>query len=268
MDPCFRRDDGRGANRMSITNELAYLFHIKAQNGKEYYLTSANEIITSGRVSYLPYSGLALSSAKFNDSAENHIILHGIFETGGIDKNDELVGATIDISYWQNQIVKNFVTYICTQNSIKDLEFELRCESEAIKYNQSLLEMFSKTCRANFGDNRCKVNLDDYSIICELVAISGNILTCDISGFENGYFIGGTVFVHNEKQGDYKFKILSHIANNIIIDISAEFHFAEQQEIKLIPACDKNFRTCCYSFNNAVNFTGEPAIPEYNIIKN
>ena len=93
--------------------------------------------------------------------------------------------------YLQNRVVKKLVTYSCTQNSINDLEFELRCESEAIKYNKSLLEVFSKTCRANFGDNRCKINLDDYSVICEIIAIGDNFLVFNLEEFEDGYFKGG-----------------------------------------------------------------------------
>ena len=31
--------------------------------------------------------------------------------------------------------------------------------------------------------------------------------------------------------------------------------------------CNKKFITCCNQFNNAVNFRGEPLIPEYNFLK-
>ena len=44
--------------------------------------------------------------------------------------------------------------------------------------------------------------------------------------------------------------------------------FTNHKLITLIPGCDKNYRTCCYSFNNAVNFRGEPVIPDSNIIEN
>ena len=66
---------------MSIINKsLIYLFYIKARSNREYYLTSANEEIRYNNDLYLPYSGLTLLSGKFDDFAENCIILHGIFE--------------------------------------------------------------------------------------------------------------------------------------------------------------------------------------------
>jgi hypothetical protein len=37
--------------------------------------------------------------------------------------------------------------------------------------------------------------------------------------------------------------------------------------IYLMSSCDKTFITCCNKFNNAVNFRGEPFIPEKNFLK-
>ena len=44
-----------------------YLFYIKAQDAKEYYLTSANDIVTHDGTTYLPDSGLSLNLGMFND---------------------------------------------------------------------------------------------------------------------------------------------------------------------------------------------------------
>ena len=240
-----------------------YLFYINTQNAKEYYLTSANEAVTYDGIIYLPYSGLSLISGAFNDSAENHIILHGVFEKLGISKNDKFLGANIKIMCLQDNKFKHLVTYICTQYNINDLDFEIRCEPESIKYGQSLLQMFSKTCRANFGDNKCKVNIDDYAVNCDILFFNFNIISCDIKDVEDGYFTGGRL----RAKGYKEFKILMHSGNYIEIDSTLALDFIGHKQVTLIPACDKNFRTCCYSFNNAVNFRGEPAIPESNIIK-
>lgn len=241
-----------------------YLFYIKTNSAKEYYLTSGNNsIIHAGKI-YLPYSGLSLVSGNFNDSAENHIILHGIFEENGITKNDSFVDSSIKIMRFQGDQVRHFVTYICTQHNIDDLEFEIRLEPETIKYNQSLLQMFSKSCRADFGDNMCKINKADYSVTYELIGAKGNMLNCNIQNIENGYYTGGTLITNDQQE----LLILAHHNNNIEIESIPECDLHMQEHVTLIPTCDKFFRTCCYSFNNAVNFRGEPAIPESNIVKN
>ena len=71
-----------------------------------------------------------------------------------------------------------------------------------------------------------------------------------------------------DSEEEYKFEIISHSGGNIEVANRTNFNFTPHQEVTLIPSCDKNFRTCCDYFNNAVNFRGEPAIPEYDLIKN
>ncbi|MDC0865087.1 phage BR0599 family protein [Rickettsiaceae bacterium] len=252
----------------TVKENLIYLFHIDLKNKKQLYLTSSNDnIVYEGR-KYLPYSGLNLLSGKFNDSAENHILLHGIFDSLGITKEDEIKGSSIKIIYSIRALYRHFVTYICTEYQVYDLEFKIKCEPEAIKYNQSLLQVFSKTCRANFGDTKCKINISDYEVACRLLGFKGNILTCDIEGYDDGYFQNGNLITKKQdSEEEYKFEIISHRGNNIEIINRIKFNFTQHQEIILIPSCDKNFRTCCDYFNNAVNFRGEPHIPEYDIIK-
>jgi uncharacterized phage protein (TIGR02218 family) len=109
--------------------------------------------------------------------------------------------------------------------------------------------------------------LDSVSIRCKITSLDNNILTCDFTGIEDNYFKGGKLIMQ-QSQARHEFQIISHIQNNIEIILREEFKFNEQAEVTLIPQCDKNYRTCCYSFNNAVNFRGEPAIPEFNVIKN
>jgi len=250
-----------------VNESLVYLFHIKAKNAKEYHLTSATSAVSTGGAMYLPYSGLALKLANFNDSAENYIILQGVFEERGIGQKTDLIGSEIKIMHFKDNEARHIVTYICTQYLRQDLKFEIKCESEAIKYNQSLLQKFSKTCRANFGDDKCKIKLEEYAEQCDIVQVSGNVVHCNIQEHKGAYFKGGTMIVKDEVQGEYKFKIIAHGRDSVEIENNLKFDFAEQRQITLLPGCDKNFRTCCYSFKNAVNFRGEPTIPENNIIR-
>lgn len=249
-----------------------YLFYIKqkdssGKDASEYYLTSANHEINYDRNNYLPYSGITLETAVFNDSAENYIELRGVFEKNGIDRDVNLAGSIVKIMSIEEDGVRHLFTYICTEYDIQDLDFNLRLEPESIKYNKSLLNMYSKTCRANFCDSKCKLNRDDYIKTLKIQNVTGNNLTFplqEMSIFEDGYFCDGLLITSNGSE----FKILSHDRNNILIESFSGFDFSAQENVTIIPSCDKSFRTCCYSFNNAVNFRGEPAIPESNIIKN
>lgn len=253
---------------MNLNEDLIYMFDIKCKNGKNFYLTSSSVSYRIDDIYYVPNSGLNLVSGQFNESAQNQVHIRGIFEQDGIEKGDNLAGALVKISYLDSGNLVHFISYFCTQYTSKDLEFEILGESEVVKYNQSLLQMFSKTCRANFGDSRCKISIEKYAIKTEVTDFVGNVLSCILQGFDNGYFKNGTLLAFGQGGNKYEFKILSHHGNNIEIDLDTEFDFTNHKLITLIPGCDKNYRTCCYSFNNAVNFRGEPVIPDSNIIEN
>ncbi|MCZ6901461.1 MAG: phage BR0599 family protein [Rickettsia endosymbiont of Ixodes persulcatus] len=51
------------------------------------------------------------------------------------------------------------------------------------------------------------------------------------------------------------------ILQDIILD-----SVKDAEEVKITAGCDKNFITCCNKFNNAINFRGEPLIPEKDFI--
>lgn len=245
-----------------------YLYHIKMQNGVDLFLTSANFSILHKRKEYLPYSGISYVQGQFNDSAENYIILHGIFEARGVDKEHNLAGAKIKIMLYVEGSGEDLVTYICTEHIKNDLDFKIKCQPESFKYEQTLLHSFSKTCRADFGDKKCQVDLKKYKVQTNISSVQDNILQCDIKNFDDGYFSGGKIFVINKENKELQFKIVSHTGNIIEVDNSNRYDFTHQKNITLQPGCNKSFRSCCYYFNNAVNFRGEPDIPEYNIIKN
>ncbi len=246
-----------------MTN-LTYLFKIILFNGKILFLNSSERAQLIDDNLYYPHSGLNFERGEFNDSGENKITIYGIFESdGGINKNDNLSGAQIKIQYVYGDRINLIGNFIVTKYFSHDLEFELKCETECIKYNQPLLQVFSKSCRANFGDQRCKINLEEISIECIILEIKGNNIICNIEGFEDGFFNNGKVITQERE-----FKIISHYKNNIEINVNQDLNLNSHQLITLVPGCDKKYRTCCYLFNNAVNFRGEPVILEFNIIEN
>lgn len=250
-----------------MTN-LTYLFNVILTNGKIFFLTSSSQHQFFQKNTYVPQSGLNFNIGEFNDSAENSATICGIFEPNGICKNDNLSGAKIKIKYLHANNAHLIGNFIVTKFLSHDLEFELKCETESVKYNQTLLQMFSKTCRANFGDNRCKIRLEDVSIKSQIIEVNNNVITCDLMDVEDGYFKNGKLIINNSGNIFHEYNIISHFKNNIEIKILSTFIILPNQIITLIPSCDKNYRTCCYSFHNAVNFRGEPVIPEFNIIEN
>ena len=127
------------------------------------------------------------------------------------------------------------------------------------------MNFFSKTCRAKFGDKDCGVNLEDYKINCKIQSIDSNVIILESCDNESGYFTGGKVCFANSSKS---FIIDQHYNNIIRLSCSVPIDLIYSKNINIYPTCDKDFRTCCKNFNNAVNFRGEPFAPTYiNLLK-
>ena len=251
-----------------IDNNFIHLFYIKSKYDEEHYFTSsAHQIDHEGKI-YFPFSGISIFSGEFNDSAQNEIILHGVFEEQGITAGQDLTSSIIKIINFENGIANELVTYICTKQICEGLEFKLVCKPEMIKLNRSLLPVFSKTCRANFCDRDCKLDINDFRFEISVISIEGNILLCDgLGDYGNNHFSGGKLFLE-KGQKQYEYVVKRHFANKIELLSGNILNIENVTKFYLSPTCDKKIRTCCYSFNNTVNFRGEPDIPEHRIIKN
>jgi len=133
----------------------------------------------------------------------------------------------------------------------------MHLKPETIKYNRTIINRYSKSCRANFGDNKCKVDKDGYTGTYKIKEILKESLRIEGLDKENGYYNGGQIIF-----GDNHFssKVLSSFGNLIVLEDIIPDYAKNAEEVKIISGCDKNFITCCNKFNNAINFRGEPLI--------
>ncbi|MFK7968069.1 MAG: phage BR0599 family protein [Rickettsiaceae bacterium] len=247
---------------------FAYLYEIFLLSGEVLSLSSSNcEIITDDKI-FLPFSGVNLEKGEFNDSAENIIILSGIFDKRAVCKKMDLAGCKIKIYLYIDSILTPLVTYFITEFEKNDLDFQLKCEPETTKYNQSLLLLFSTTCRANFGDAKCGVNIDQYKKTYEIKHIKSCVITLSDMNCNSGYYNLGQALFLDKLERIVSFKIISHNGKSITLDKKVSEDLLEQEEVILVVSCDKKFITCCNKFNNAVNFRGEPTIDQHNFLKN
>lgn len=251
-------------NSIAELQNFTYCFHITLQDGIELYLTESDKSLSMDDIIFMPNSGMTLKEGNFNDSAENYIILEGVFENNGVKQHYDLTQAMVKIYVCCVNSYKHFVTYRCSTYTKRDLDFTLRLEPNIELYNQSLLQSFSKKCRANFGDLKCKIDKMIYSQIYNIKEMFGRTMVISNLDKENGYFNYGDAVLAN---GQFYSKIISHSGNLVILDKLIPDSMKHNKTVDLTVGCDKNFITCCNKFNNAVNFRGEPLIPDDNFIK-
>jgi uncharacterized phage protein (TIGR02218 family) len=241
-----------------------WCFEIDLISGDKLFLTSLDRVVSLSGVIYNPSSGLNVSEGIFNDSAQDNITLVGIYNDDGIDKNADLTDAKVKISIVMESSPYHLVSYYCTLYTKYDLHFTMFLEPESVKYNQTIVNVFSKTCRTKFGDEKCKVDKKLYSQ--DYTVVKMNIRSIEVSKIlqEAGFYIGGDAHFAGHV---FSAKILHTTGNVVQLDRVIPGNVKQYKSVKLSAGCDKKFITCCNKFNNAVNFRGEPFIPKYNFLK-
>ncbi len=117
---------------------------------------------------------------------------------------------------------------------------------------------YSRTCRANFCDKKCGIDINNFTYEGEIMHLDGNKIFSKIfSDFENGYFSGATL-----ELGNNKYKIDSHNNDYAYIKCFNQNKTTNHLKFKIFLDCDKEFTTCSNKYNNALNFQGEPALKD------
>ncbi len=258
---------------------LIYCIDIYLKSGKLLHLTNASKSTIAEGVTYFPNSGLEIEEIYFDDCGENHILISGIYEKNGIEIDIDLIDAKFSVNLLSGNNLHNLVIYSCSEFTRGDLDFLIRLESQMHKYNKQAALIFSKTCRAHLGDNKCKVNLEELAEYHEIEKIEGRKIYLKEIQYKNGfglrksgYFSGGKlIFILDQEYAPIQaelYFIISHQANQIMLGKNAAPGIQSAYIAKILPGCDKKFITCCKKFDNALNFRGEPFVPEFNKLEN
>ncbi len=131
-----------------------------------------------------------------------------------------------------------------------------------------MINQSSISCRANFGDAKCGVNLNQYKKKYKIKNIKSYVVTLLEMDCNNGYYNLGQAFFWDNLERIISFKIITHSNNQITLEKNFSEECFKKEEVILLAACDKKFIICCNKFNNAVNFRGEPNIDQHSFLKN
>lgn len=142
-----------------LKNGARFVYCFKLAHGEHrLYLTSNDTKVVVDDIVYQPYSGLSLARGVFNDSAQNYVEITGIFEEEGIKIESEITGSMVEVLiYFQEERIKHplLLNYFCSKMARYGMKFTIYLHPVSDKLQQTLLDHFSSTCRAQFGDHKC-----------------------------------------------------------------------------------------------------------------
>lgn len=138
-------------------NSWKFCFDIETKKGEVIRLNDSSKIIKHQEKTYFPKSGFEFISSIFDDSGNAEIRLKGFFEKNGIENEEQLIDSKISISIYltDKDIMQKWVCYDVSDISRNTNSYELRLTPISKNYESTLVEFYSTSCRANFGDKRC-----------------------------------------------------------------------------------------------------------------
>jgi len=146
--------------------------------------------------------------------------------------------------------------------SVKNGQFVAEVRGLAQKLQQNIGELYGPTCRAVFGDTRCKVNLASYTASGTVNSVtSRQVFISNAMTQAAGYFSSGEVVWLTGANAGRRMEIKEFSNKQFTLVLPMPNSVAVSDTFNAIAGCDKTFNTCFSKFANAVNFRGEPHVP-------
>jgi len=146
--------------------------------------------------------------------------------------------------------------------TLKNGQFIVEVRGLAQKLSQNIVELYSPTCRAIFGDNRCKTNPASYTVGGVVNTItSRQVFISNSMTQAAGYFSGGEIQFLTGANAGRRMEIKEFANKQFTLVLPMPNNIAVGDSFNAIAGCDKTIGTCAGKFANAVNFRGEPFVP-------
>lgn len=169
-------------------------------------------------------------------------------------------GKRIEVSYFQHgtRSLLNKQRGIISTILYNNNEVTLRFKNLFSILENKVGVYFSEKCRANFCDDKCGLERENFTISGKIDTISSGGYLYDknliISDF-NTFYEGKVIF---EKSGEEIGVV--EAKDGYIFLLSLPLFWEQGENYKLVQGCDKTLSMCSQTYKNAINFRGEPFI--------
>lgn len=125
--------------------------------------------------------------------------------------------------------------------------------------------VYSRTCDADVGDQRCGVDLDDPALRAEGVVTDvigeRSFLASGLDGFAHGWFTGGVLTWTSGANAGRAMRVQMHAGAEIGLARAPWFVMSAGDAFVVTAGCDKSFAMCGARFGNRARFRGFPHMP-------
>lgn len=251
---------------------IATCWKLTLIDGKIMGFTDHDEDLNIDNIIYKSSSGFTASSIILNsDLKTNNLEIDGVLNSEDI-KEEEVLSGKYDFANVEVFLVNYKDLYQGKMNlhsgtfgkiTLNNGRFIAEIISLSAKLNKSIGELYSPTCRAQFCDDKCKVDAKNFSKVSTVTRVIDEKRFEDTNLKESdGYYKHG-VAKFFDLQANIKFESIVKEYRNKIVTLftSPSYQISVGDQYSILAGCDKTFSMCKNRFNNTINFRGEPYIP-------
>ncbi len=265
------------AHLASGTTTMAYCWQVQRKDGLMLGFTEHDQDIVYGGVTFEAATGFAATQIQQSLGLSiDNLEAQGALSSLSITETDLLAGRYDDAVitlYWVNWPDPSMGLTIAKGNlgevKRQGIAFSAELRSHAHRLNQKVGYLYTRTCSANLGDARCKINvataayqgtgtIQDAGLL-RIFSVSG------LSAYTADWFTAGLMQVTSGANQGITFEIKSHArasgVDSIELWTATELPLAIGDTALFTAGCKKDIDTCRAKFDNVVNFRGFPHIP-------
>lgn len=151
-----------------------------------------------------------------------------------------------------------------TLNKSGQFEIELRGMNQALAH--TFVEVYSPECRADFCDKRCGLQILDYSQVATVTAVTSKseftIAPITLPTVPASGYVGGSINWRSGQNKERAMEITAFDPTSRVVKLFQPmiYPIAVGDTMLIATGCNKS-RDSCRSYNNILNFRGEPDVP-------
>jgi uncharacterized phage protein (TIGR02218 family) len=233
------------------------------------------DILMAG-VTYKAASGFTASAVDTSGALNvDNLELEGMLSAPSITEADLSTGrwdyASIRISLvnWANPAQGAIVQRVGRLGEVSgggtQFKAEIRGLMQALQ--QNIGEMYQPSCRADFGDSRCKFDVLTVTVTCTLTSVSadGRTLSAAEIVAALGAYDGGKVHWLTGANAGRDAEIKTGGAGSVVLQVPMPFPPLPGDTFNAVQGCLKRRSEDCRDrWHNVLNFRGEPDLPGLN----
>ena len=253
---------------------LAFCWRIARGDGVTIGLTSHDRDLRWGGVTYQAAPGMVPSAIERSAGMEADSV-----QLTGAVTTDLLTGDDLAARRWDGaRLTLWAVDWTSPANDPVQLsrgqlgavemsqgQFSVELDGPSRVFDAAVTETVTPHCRANLGDEKCRVDLAGRVVIAQVIALSGSEVTVGRALAPGDFAYGSLLWADGPKAG-LRVAILANEALSLTLAEGPDIEMSGPIQVELSQGCDRRFATCRDRFGNAVNFRGEPHLPGNDLL--